>query len=42
MKIKKNIGKSLLILTTLMITAGTASAALIGTEEMPESIKKLR
>lgn len=42
MEIKKNIGQLLLILTTLMITSGTASAALIGTEDMPESIKKLR
>ena len=42
MEIKKNIGKLLLILTTVVITSGSASAALIGTEEMPESIKKLR
>lgn len=39
---KKYIGGFLLMLTTVFINAGTASAFMIGNEDMPESIKKIR
>lgn len=41
-KMKKYIGGFLLMLTTVFINAGTASAFMIGNEDMPESIKKIR
>ncbi|WP_290441567.1 hypothetical protein [Clostridium gasigenes] len=42
MNFKKNIGAILLMLSGRMINLGAASMAGIGTEDMPDSIKKLR
>lgn len=42
MKLKKHIGVLLLMLVTIVSTGGRASAAGIGLEEMPDSLKKLR
>ena len=42
MKIKKNIGAALLMVSSRIINVGAASLAIIGTEKMPESIKNLR
>lgn len=42
MKLKKYICGFLLMLTAVFVNAGTASAFMIGNEDMPESIKKIR
>lgn len=42
MKIKKHIGSFALFLATIIISSSSASTLLVGAEEMPESIKKLR
>lgn len=42
MKFKKNIGAILLMLSAVIINMGNASLAMVGTEDMPDSIKKLR
>ncbi|HHD2753948.1 hypothetical protein [Clostridium sp. LIBA-8841] len=39
---KKTLFSMLALLTTFTISAGTASFATIGVEEMPESMKKSR
>ena len=42
MKLKKGLGCLLLLLTTVLTNAGNASLALVGVEEMPESMKNAR
>lgn len=42
MNLKKYVGICMLFLVTVVTNAGTASALLVGTEEMPESMKKAR
>lgn len=42
MKIKKYIGSFALFLATIVIRSSSASTLLVGVEEMPESIKKVR
>ena len=42
MKIKRILGRVLKILSITMIIFAPASTLLIGNEEMPESMKKLR
>lgn len=42
MKFKKYIDGFLIMLTAVFVNVGTASAFMIGNEDMPESIKKIR
>lgn len=42
MNFKKFMGCFMLMVTGLFVSAGSASILTIGTEEMPESMKKLR
>ena len=42
MKIFKHAGKVFLALATLFITVGPASAAYVGVEEIPQSMKNKR
>ncbi|WP_286675392.1 hypothetical protein [Clostridium sp. ZBS12] len=42
MKIKELIGKVLMVLTKHMLIVNPASAATVGVEDMPESMKKMR
>ncbi|WP_286184261.1 hypothetical protein [Clostridium sp. CCUG 7971] len=42
MKIKKFLGGVMLLLSAVVVNAGVASMALVGTEEMPQSMKNKR
>lgn len=42
MKIKKNVGNLLLLLSTIFTLGGVTSMFGVGAEEMPESMKKSR
>lgn len=42
MNFKKNIGAILLMLSAVILNMGNASLAMVGTEEMPDSVKNLR
>lgn len=42
MKIKKYIGAFILMMTAVVVNSNSASAFLVGAEEMPDSMKKLR
>ncbi|WP_207636854.1 cyclic lactone autoinducer peptide [[Clostridium] dakarense] len=42
MKIKKFLGGAMLLLSAVVVNAGVASMLLVGTEEMPQSMKNNR
>lgn len=42
MRIKKYLGAFVLFLSAIIVNSAPASTLLVGVEEMPESIKKLR
>lgn len=39
---KKKLAFCLLFISTVFVNSGVASALMVGTEEMPDSIKKIR